>query len=403
MPSFLYKAKKGSTEIKEGRLEAQNKEEAIDIINHMGLTPLSVQEEQFKTRSRRIFRSERVSLKETYLMSRQLANLLKTGVPILKAFHLLSQQTQNNDLKRILADVSAKIKDGYNLSDCLSQYPRVFSTLYIAMVQAGEEGGQLSEMIQRISAHLKSQDEIYSKVRVALAYPLLMLFVGIATVIFILTNVMPRVMPLFSQIDQQLPLATRIMITLSQGIRDYWIVISLGIFFAVLFLIKWAKTNSGRLLFHRFLLTVPLFGQLIKKTEISRFSKTLELLLRSGAPLLKAISIASATIHNNVIRANIRKGMENLESGSSFGESLKNISVVPILISHMIIVGEESGSLEETLADIALTYEQDIEESLKTLTALLEPVLILTIGLIVGFMVMAMLLPIFQMDLLAGR
>ncbi|MFH1360031.1 MAG: type II secretion system F family protein [Candidatus Omnitrophota bacterium] len=401
MPTYRYKAKKGATETVAGTLEARHQEEAIDIVHRLGLIPISV-EECSKTSARKSFgRPQRVRPREIYLFSRQLANLLKAGIPLLRALSLLANQTHNVYFQGVIQSVVSRVKDGENFSQCLAIYPNIFSGLYIAMIRAGEEGGNLREMLLRISEYLQKQEEISGKVRAAIAYPAFMAIVGCATVIFILTFVMPRLTNIFASMQQQLPLATQILINLSNLIRRGWPVISVVLIVGLVSVSRWAKSKSGRVLLSRLKLRLPLLGDIISKSEIVRFSRTLELLIKSGVPLVRALTISIPTLNNGFIQEGLLPCREDLEKGLSLGESLRKTDLFPVLVCDMIKIGEESGSLEESLGDVADSYEQEANEKIRTVTALLEPVMILIVGSVVGFMVIAMLLPIFQMDILA--
>ncbi|MBU1061863.1 MAG: type II secretion system F family protein, partial [Candidatus Omnitrophica bacterium] len=290
------------------------------------------------------------------------------------------------------------VKHGSTFSSVLSQYPNVFSSLYIAMIHAGENSGALPEALLRISDHRTKQEAMASRVRMALVYPVLMAVVGLATVVFMLTFVMPRLMQIFLNMGQDLPLPTQILIFTSQTLRESWYWIVLILVIAVIVFNRQIKTRAGRLSLSLFKLHLPIIGRFITKAELSRFSRTLELLIRNGIPILKAINIAIPVLENEIIKDRLKESYKELEQGGSFGRSLKNSKVVPIFMSNLISVGEESGKLDEALAEIARNYENDVDEAVKVIGNLLEPVMILVMGLVVGFIVISMLLPIFEIN-----
>ncbi len=402
MSLYQYKAKKGATETLTGRIEARTRDEAVELVHKLGLIPISIEEYQAGATQKWRLATGQIKTKDLYLFSRQLAHLLKAGIPILRALQLINEQTHNARLQNVIRVIHDGIKAGRSFSECLSDYPQVFSSLYVAMVRAGEEGGNLREMLLRISEYLKAQEEISAKVRTALAYPIFMAVVGLGTIIFILTNVMPRITPLFANMGEQLPMPTRVLMSISDLFRGSWCWIALILLILLFLIIQWGKSTAGRLSLTRFQMRLPLFGDLLLKVEISRFCRTLELLLKSGVSLIRSLEIAIPTLNNKLIQDQLVKCQEDIKTGVSLGESLKKAILIPVMVHNLIMVGEESGNLDDTLKDIADSYDQDASEKIKTATTLIEPAMILIVGLVIGFMVMAMLLPIFQMDILAG-
>ena len=269
------------------------------------------------------------------------------------------------------------------------------------MVCVGEEGGNLKEILVRLAEYQKGQQEIISKVRTALAYPLLMLVVGIATVVFILTFVMPKITGLFANMSEKLPAVTQFLIDVSIFIRTGWLWILLFMVIVGALVRQWGISPKGKLWLSQFQLTLPLYGQFILKAELARFARALELLMRSGISVLKGIRVAVPILNNEILKKELLKTLSDVEGGGSLGQSFGKSKLIPMMMTNIVSVGEESGSLETTLHDLADTYEEETNETIKTLTTLLEPAMILFIGAIVGTIVMGMLLPIFQIDILA--
>ncbi len=401
MPTYVYKAKKESAETVMGQVSAENQDEAIELIHQLGLLPVSVEESTSAGQLVREIKSTRVKGKETYIFSKQLASLIKSGVPLLQALEVIARQTKNQTFAKAIRDIMSGVRNGRSLSSCLSDYPQIFSTLYVAMVRAGEESGNLREMLFRLAEHQKSQEEISSKVRSALAYPAFMLLIGISTVIFILTFVMPKISVMFKDLGQELPWPTVVVLGISHVIRTAGIGGIVAALFLVLAVSRWSQTQQGRLAVSRIVLAIPFLKTFFLRVDLARFCRTLALLLKSGLPILRAIEVAVPTLNNNFVKRDILACVQGLTAGNSLGSCLRQSSLVPDMMSQLISVGEESGSLTESLADIAESYEQDINEAVKFMTTLLEPIMILSVGVVIGFIVFAMLLPIFQMDLLA--
>jgi type II secretory pathway component PulF len=400
---YKYRAKKGPGELTEGTIEARSEKEAIEKIGQLGHLPLSIEEALTTARRESSFSNlffGKIRSQDITIFSRQLASLLKAGVPILKALNIISEQSESLKLKGLLEKINNGIKDGASFSSVLTLHPYVFSSLYVAMIRAGEDSGNLPEVLFRLADYRRKQEELVSRFRMAMAYPILMAMVGTATIIFMLTFVMPRIMRIFVDMGQELPIPTQVLIAISRALSQgwYWIVVVFVI--VVVLFRRQSQTTLGRLSLGIFKLHLPIFGNLILKLELSRFSRTLELLLKNGIPILKAIDIAIPVLENEAIKKELKKGYKELEQGNSFGRSLKNVKLFPVFMSNLIIVGEESGRLDDALSEIASAYERDTDEKIRVMSSLLEPVMILVLGLIVGFIVMAMLLPIFEINVM---
>jgi len=402
MAIFKYRAKKGPADVVQGNIEAETSDEAVDKLSQMGYHPLSVSKGSLpdKEDKRAVVIRGKVKSGDVTVFTRQLASLLKSGVSILSALNIISDQSENQILTDILRRVHNAIKEGSTFSSVLGEYPKVFSSLYVAMVRTGESSGSLPESLYRIADHRAKQEEMFSRFRMALAYPVLMALVGLGTVIFMLTFVMPRLMGIFANMGQDLPVPTKILIYISGGLRDswFWIVLILSLVFLIL--MRTLRTDAGRLSVSAFKLHLPVFGIFMLKAELARFCRTLELLLKNGVPILKAMNIAIPVLENDIIKNKLKEGSKDLEQGGSLGKSLKGASLFPVFMSNLIVVGEESGRLEEALSEVAASYERDTDEAIRIMSSLLEPVMILVMGLIVGFIVVAMLLPIFEINVM---
>jgi len=405
MPTYAYRAKKGPKDIVEGSIEAESEKEAIEKLSRTGYLPLSVKEARgpVKKESRTIVTKQaKARSRDVTIFSRQLSSLLRSGVPILHALNIISEQSESPVLKGILSDIGGAVENGAVLSNVLELYPRTFSPLFVAMIRSGENSGSLPEVLLRIADHRIKQEEMLSRFRMAMAYPILMAAVGAGTIIFMLTFVAPRLANLFLRIGEDLPLPTQILISISRGIQQWWIWIVLALAVIVFAIKKQAGTRSGKMFFSFLSLRLPVFGKFILNAELSRFARTLELLIRNGVSILRSIDIAIPVLQNEMIKSELRKSHQELEQGGSFGRSLKNSPFCPPFMSNLIIVGEESGKIEEALAEVASSYERDTDETMRVMSSLLEPLMILIMGLIVGFIVIAMLLPIFEINLMAG-
>jgi general secretion pathway protein F len=404
MPTYRYRAKKGPQEIIEGKIQAQSEAEAIEKINQIGLIPIRIEEEHPTASTKASYWSKpkgKVPSREITIFSRELASLLKSGVPILAALNIISEQSESIHLKNTLRIIHDAVKDGSTFSAVLGMHPQIFSPLYVAMIRSGEDSGALAEVLLRIADYRTKQEEMLSRFRMALAYPILMAIVGLGTVIFMLTFVMPRLMKIFINLGQDLPLPTKILIFTSNGLRQwgFWIILILALI--ILIFRRQMRTKTGRIPLSLLKLHLPLYGKFTLKAELARFSRTLELLIKNGIPILQAMDIATPVLENEIIKNQLSKSYKELEQGGSLGRSLRNSRLFPLFMTNLIIVGEESGKLDEALSEIASAYERDTDESMRIMASLLEPLMILAMGLIVGFIVVAMLLPIFQINVMA--
>jgi len=402
MKVYKYRAKKGPKEVVEATVEAASEKEAIEKISQGGWLPVYVEEVNRPQAGQQSGLKPpvtgRIRPREVTIFSRELASLLKSGVPILNAINIILEQTDSRDFQAVLRSVYSAVKEGATFSGALKPYPKAFPSLYIAMIRAGEDSGILPDALLRIADYRLKQEEALSRFRMAMAYPLLMAVVGIGTIVFMLTFVMPRLMQIFVNMGQSLPLPTRILISISAFLKQWWFwAIAAAV---VLIIRRQSRTGPAKIFLSRAMLHMPIFGKFMLKAELSRFSRTMELLLKSGITILRAIEVAIPVIDNEIIKEQLKSSYKELEQGGSFGRSLKNSKIFPVFMTNLIIVGEESGKLTDALAEIAFSYERDTDEAMKVMMNLLEPLMILGIGLIVGFIVVAMMLPIFEINVM---
>jgi len=407
MAIYIYQAKKGPQQTIEGRVEAQSEKEAIEKISLLGLVPIHLKEDNalpvLASEPQLILGEKsgiRLGAREITIFSRQLASLLKSGVPILRALVIIRDQAVNRNMKTVLQSIYKEVEAGSPFSSVLSQYPRVFPALYIALIRAGENSGALPEVLFKVSDYRAKQEEVVSRFKMAMVYPVLMAVVGIGTVVFMLTFVMPRLTKLYKDMGQSLPIPTKILISTSNALQHGWFW-ALLIIFAVIFIFRrYSLTKTGKVTVSVIQLNLPVFGNLVLKSELARFARTLELLLRSGISILRAINVTIPVLDNEIIKTQLFSSYKELEQGGSFGRSLKNSKVIPSFMTNLLIVGEESGKLDDALTEVAASYERDTDEAIRVMSSLLEPLMILLMGLVVGFIVVAMLLPIFEMNMM---
>ncbi len=405
MQKFRYKAKDGRKEIVTGILEAETEQEALAKLSQMGYFPLSIEGEEASSEGQTDPLSlgffTRIRRRDITFLTRQLADLLESGIPLLRALDILREQTESRRLQEVLASLASRVREGKSFSEALALYPKIFSNLYVNMVKSGEVGGVLSEVLARLADFGERAEELRAKLRAALAYPILILFVGMATVAVLLIFVVPKLVSLFQDVGQILPLPTRILVEVSQGLVHYWWVI-LSMVALSAFLLKRGRLSHGvRLAIDGLKLRLPVWGSLIKKVEIASFARSLATLLSHGVPILQAMQVVVQATENELLRGEFKRIGEQLKGGTTLSQEIRRGRMFPALVTNMVAVGEEAGNLDRSLFKIADTYEREADRAMKLMTSLVEPVMILVMGSIVGFIVISMLMPIFQIDLLA--
>jgi type II secretory pathway component PulF len=416
MAIFVYKAKKGPTEIVHGEIEADSQDQVVNKLEEMGFAPVSVVEKERIAYSAERIEKDKLSAKRYPLnaefirvksqdidtFTRQLASLIRASVSVLRALSLISEQTENKVLKNVVSDLEEQVRDGRMLSEAMAKYPNIFNNLYLSMVKAGEKGGVLDEVLYKLAEHREKEQEIRRKIQSALAYPVLMIIVGAATVFVMLTFFLPKLIGMFERMRQSLPLPTRILIGISDFMSSNWLwfIIALGFIIAIFGRVK--PGSKKKFLFDMVKLHLPFMQKFVKNAEIAKFARTLGLLLKNGLPVYESLDLATSTLDNDALRERLgQAGKEIVNQGSTLSNSLKKINIFPNFAVNMIAVGEEGGKLEQSLAEIANAYEREVEQAIKIMTSLLEPLLILTVGAVVGFIVFAMLLPIFNIGVMA--
>jgi len=401
MSRFIYSAKKGPGEVVKGVIEAESKTDVVNRLIQEGYVPIEVKEtieKKGRSKSTSLRLSRRIRPFDITMFTQQLASLVKSKVSLLEAIGILLKQTENRHMKDILFSMYKELKDGKMLSDILRVYPKFFSPLYINMIYAGERGGVLEESLTRLANFREEEEEMKATVTSALAYPIFIVIVGMITIGILISFAVPRMVVLFEESGQALPFITQILISITELLRHYWYIIlmlSAGIF--ILFKRR-GVSEKEKIALDKIKLGLPIFGNLIKKEGLARFSRSFGVLLGSGIPVLQAIGISILTLDNEMFKTALKKVEKSIVDGGSLGKGLEYTGYFPPFMVNMIIVGEKGGHLEQILLEIAHFYEREVRKITKVVTSLLEPAIILVMGLIVGFIVFAMLLPIFEIN-----
>jgi general secretion pathway protein F len=343
-----------------------------------------------------IFR--RPSASDVAVMTRQLATLVRAGVPLVESIQALTEQVENEQLVRVLTTVRENLNEGTSFAKSLEAHPKIFPALYVNMVAAGEASGTLEAVLERLSDFMEGQARLKGKVAAALAYPVLMAVIGSGLVGVLMVAVVPKVTSVFDSLGQALPWYTRLLIFVSGFVAGFWWLILGGGALAIYSFQRWKKTAKGKMRWDSFRLKAPLFGRLTQLVAVARFSRTLSTLLASGVQLLTAMEIGRHVLENARLEAVIGDAIGAIRGGESIAEPLKRSKAFPPMVTHMIAVGEKSGQLEAMLENVSRAYEADVETRVTALTSLLEPIMIVLLGGVVGFIAMAILMPLIQMN-----
>lgn len=408
MPVFEYKALTGSGKAVQGLREADSARTLRTVLRREGVFLTEVLgEQQAKAQQAREVNVRRwvlgrVSAEDLSVATRQLAVLVHAGVPLVESLGALVEQVEKEKLKRVLGDVKQRVNEGASLADALAAHPRVFGELYVNMIRAGEHSGALEIVLVRLADFTESQARLRAKVLGTMAYPAAMMIIGSIVLGILFTVVIPRVMKIFEDTRAALPWTTRALVAFTSFVTQFWWALLAVAVAAVWGFLRWKRTPEGKARWHRFVLRVPIFGRLSRTIAIGRFARTLSTLLKSGVPLLVAMDIVKNVVGNVRLAEVIEQSRDAIREGQSIAAPLKRSGEFPPLVHHMVAVGERSGALEEMLANVADAYEDQVETTVAALTSLMEPVMIVVMGSIVAFIVFSVLMPILQINTLAG-
>jgi general secretion pathway protein F len=399
MPVFTYRAADRRGQTVDGVMEAPDARAVVERLHREAFYPIRVAPHAERKRFAAIAPSRGVRPRELLAFTQQLATLFEAGLPLDRALAVLEELAPTARIKTIVTDLVHGVRGGASLSDTLMRHhPRPFSRLYVNMVRAGEKGGVLEVTLRRLAEFLEARAAFRDAVVSALAYPLVITTVGAGAIVFLMTFVIPRFATIFADLGQAIPLPTQILLTVSTRLREYWWVAPPVVLGAVVMWRVWTSTVEGRLAWDRGLLKMPIVGSLATKIETARFTRTLGTMLKSGVPVLGAMAVVGDMMSNTAVAAAVSRIAQDVKRGGTIAVSMKEHAPFPALAVHMVRVGEETGRLEEMLLKVADTFEGEVRTELKRVIGLLEPIIILGMGVLVAFIVVAMLLAIFSIN-----
>jgi len=392
--TYAYKVRDRGGNLISGTLVADNEALVLQRLREQGLTPLEVGKQG---RGFNIdLTKKKVKLKELSVFSRQFATMINSGLPILRALAILSDQTNNKELARVLGECRLDIEQGSSLSAAIQKHPKVFNNLFVSMVKSGETGGSLDSVLLRLADMIENEVKLRGKIKSAMTYPIAVVALVSLILSGMLLFVVPQFKSIYTQLGGSLPLPTRVLLMISDVFKKYWYIVIIAFFGGRFFLRRWKATPAGREAVDAFKLRVPVFGSLFHKTALARFAGTLGMLLRSGVPILQALDIVSDTVNNKVISKAVNDVQSSVREGESMAKPLGKHKVFPPMVVQMLAVGEETGQVDTMLEKVSTFYNQEVEASVDALTSQIEPLLIAVVGGAVGMAVIALYMPMFN-------
>jgi len=398
MAFFYYRGTTPEGKVVEGEMQAESQAEVISALRKRNVIPVVIELKKKKP----LFSLEaltlgKVSAAEMAMFTKQFGTMLEAGLPLLETLNTQYRQTKNRLLKNTIKEIARDVEGGYTLAESMRKHKKVFSELYVNMVEAGEKGGALGEILARLAEYLEKMADIQRKIKGAMIYPIIVICVMIVAVAALLIFVIPTFADLYAGFGAQLPGLTRIIIGISNFVKGN-ILLILGITIGVVAIILgWYKTPSGKEVLDRIILRIPIIGPLVHKNALARFSRTLSTLLKSGVDLMEAMEITARTTGNRVVQHGIMRARNSIREGSTISKPLEQSRIFPPLVVQMVAIGEQSGNLDEMLSKVADFYDKEVDAAVEALTTALEPLIMVLLGGIVGTMVIAMYLPIFKL------
>ncbi|MFA4930423.1 MAG: type II secretion system F family protein [Patescibacteria group bacterium] len=397
MKTYLFEAKNVSGEKIAGSLEAEDMKQALELLKQQKYTPLRL-EKQRNVMDSLLSVLDRVSVGEMAIFARQLAIMVEAGFPLIQAMKTSVNQTKNTKLKETLALIAMDLESGLSLSMSAAKHPEVFSRFIVNMVRSGEETGQLNKVLREVAEEIEKQKSLQSKINSVLMYPIFVVVMMIAAMVVVMVYVIPQLKALFDDVGAQLPLATRILIALSDFFINYWYLVIIGSVILIFGLYSFFTSDYGRAWRDKYILKIPVVGHLILMSSMMRFSRTFGMLVEGGIPILDAIEITAGVMDNSVFKKSIRDCSPYVEKGIPFSTPLKRDQLFPTVVGQMVAVGEQSGQLGKAMSNLSTYFEEETDMLVKGIFSLFEPIMLVVVGLGVAGLVFAVLLPVFQVS-----
>jgi len=394
--TYVWKGKTPGGHVTSGEMAAESRGEVIRQLRSKEIAVTSLKEKEKAARFS-LFGGRGVSTKDLAVFTRQFATMINSGLPLVQCLDILGAQAEKEHHKKIIHTVMKDVESGSTLADALAKHREVYSDLYVNMVDAGEAGGVLDVILSRLATYLEKMDALKRKIRSAMMYPAVVFFVTIAATTFMLVFIIPTFAKLYADYGGQLPMPTRVVMGISNIVRNQWYLLAGGMFALFYGIGKYYKTKNGKKRIDKFLLSVPVLGPVLLKASVARFTRTLGTLVSSGVPILEGLEITARAAGNAVVKEAVMKTKSSISTGQTIAEPLRQSEVFPPMVVQMISVGEETGALDAMLSKVADFYDDEVDTAVESLTSVIEPIMIVVMGGVVGAMVVAMYLPIFKL------
>jgi len=402
MPIFLWEATTRKNEVKKGEIDAPDANAVRAQLRRQGYKEIKVKGKPKDLAEYLPFLQPGVKEKDVVVFCRIFATMINAGLPLIQCLQLLAGQEQNKTFAKIITKIKEDIEGGSSLFEALKKYPEIFDDLFVNLVAAGEAGGILDTILNRLSAYMEKAMKLKSKVKGAMTYPISVLVISVGVVSLLLLKVIPVFQKMFESMGGTLPVPTQILVNASQFMQDYYIIMGAVVAGAIFAFKRFAATEKGTWMIDRTALKAPVFGPLLKKVAVAKFTRTLSTMMSSGVPILEGLNIVSKTAGNKVVEAALIKVRQSISEGKTIAEPLQETDIFPSMVVQMIAVGEATGALDQMLSKIADFYDEEVDAAVEAMTALLEPFMMVFLGGVVGGMIVAMYLPIFQMASVVG-
>jgi type IV pilus assembly protein PilC len=397
MPKYAWEGRVPQGGFRKGELEGPNETAVRAYLRQQQIIPTKITTMGKELKITLPFLKKKVKKKSLAIFTRQLATMIDAGLPLVQSLEILAQQEASDIFQEIIRTIKNEVESGATLAAALQKHPRVFDTMYVNLVVAAEEAGTLDVILGRLATHIEKMEALKKKIKSAMVYPIMIVSVAIGVTIVLMVFVVPVFEKLFAGMGSTLPLPTQIVVNISRIFKSYLPIIIILAIVAAIALNRYHKTEQGRRKIDDLLLKTPIFGELIRKVAVSRFARTLATLVTSGVPILEALNIVAGASGNKIVEEAILKGRTSISQGQTIAEPLTESGVFPMMVTQMIAVGETTGSLELMLTKVADFYDDEVDVAVATLSSMLEPILMIFLGVIVGGLVIAMYLPIFKM------
>lgn len=397
MATFSYRARNNTGQLVSGAMEGESSEAIVDRLREMKYFIISIERKRQKVLSTELTFFKTIKVRDLAVFYRQFATMVSAGLPLVSCLEILSKQTENKLLAKKVENIKKSVERGSTLADAFGNHQDTFSRLYINMIKAGELGGVLDEILNRMATLMEKEYDLRQKIKSAMTYPIFIFGAALVMAVFVLIFILPQFVGVFEQFGGELPFLTKILVWITVTFNRYWYIFFAGFALLIIAFIAYSRTKQGHKNIDYLKLKIPVFGNLFRKTSINRFTRTLGTLIRSGVPIIESLKVSAESVGNDIIAEAVMQSADRIKEGQSISMPLEESRVFPPMVTQMILVGEESGELETMLLNVSTFYDQEVERAVEQLTSIIEPILMVVVAGLVGTMVIAMYLPIFSM------